>query len=43
MDKHGFDPNVFKVVKGLVVIEDFPLINEYKGVRIIGLQDVTKP
>lgn len=42
MDKHGFDPNVFKVVNGLIVIEDFPPINEYKGVRIIGLQDVTK-
>jgi hypothetical protein len=42
MSKHGFDPNVFRTVNGIVVIEDFPPITEHKGVRIIGLQDVPK-
>ena len=40
MNKHGFDSNVFKTVKGVIVIEDFPPITEYKEIRIIGLEDV---
>jgi hypothetical protein len=42
MSKHGFDPRVFTSVRGIIVIEDFPPISEYKGVRVIGLQDVPK-
>jgi hypothetical protein len=42
MGKHGFDPKVFTSVRGIIVIEDFPPISEYKGVRIIGLQDVPR-
>jgi len=42
MSKHGFDQKVFMSVKGIIVIEDFPPMSEYKGVRIIGLQDVPK-
>lgn len=41
MNKHGLDSNVFKTVKGVIVIEDFPPITEYEGVRIIGLEDVS--
>ena len=33
MHKHGFDPNVFKVVKGVIVIEDFPLSMSTMGSR----------
>jgi hypothetical protein len=40
MSKHGFDSNMFKIVRGVVVIKDFPPITEYKGVRMIGLEDV---
>ncbi len=42
MQKHGFDPVEFKAIYGIIVIEDFPPINEYKGVRIVGLEDVSK-
>jgi hypothetical protein len=42
MHNHGFDPSVFRLVKGAIVIEDFPPIDEYKGVRMIGLQDISK-
>jgi len=42
MHDHGFDRSMFRVVKGVVVIEDFPPLDEYKGVRMIGLQDIPK-
>jgi len=42
MRDHGFDPSVFWVVKGVIVIEDYPPIDEYKGVKMIGLQDISK-
>lgn len=41
MQKHGFNPSEFKAVEGVIVIEDFPPISEYKGIRIIGLGDVS--
>ena len=40
MSQHGFDPNVFKTVTGVVVIKDFPPINGYKGVKMIGLNEI---
>ncbi len=40
MDKYGYDSKLFKIVKGVVVIRDFPPITEYKSVRMIGLEDV---
>jgi len=42
MEKHGFDPAKFKEVKGIIVIEDYPPMEEYRGVKIIGLQDIPK-
>jgi hypothetical protein len=42
MHDHGFDPTVFQVVKGVIVVEDFPPLDEYKGIRMIGLQDISK-
>lgn len=42
LQKCGFDPLEFKTVRGIIVIEDFPPISEYKGVKIIGLEDVGK-
>ena len=32
--------SMFKAVRGIIVIEDFPPIVEYRGVKVIGLQDV---
>lgn len=40
MSKHGFDSDVVKNVIGVIVIRDFPPITDYKGVRMIGLEDV---
>jgi len=40
MQSEGFDPSEFRTVQGVIVIEDFPPISGYKGVKIIGLQDV---
>ncbi len=40
MEKHGFNPSEFTSVKGVIVIEDFPPIGDYKGIKIIGLDDV---
>jgi len=40
MQEHGFDPTIHRSVKGVVVIEDFPPMDQYKGIRIVGLRDV---
>ena len=40
MQRHGFDPVEYRIVQGVILIEDFPPINEYKGIKIIGLGDV---
>lgn len=40
MEKHGFSPSEFTTVKGVIVIEDFPPIGEYKGIRMISVEDV---
>jgi hypothetical protein len=41
MHDHGFDPTLFRAVRGVVVVEDFPPLDEYKGIRMIGLQDIS--
>jgi len=40
MSKHGFDSDLVKTVRGVIVIRDFPPITDYKGVKVIGLEDV---
>jgi hypothetical protein len=42
MGKLGFDPAEFKEVKGIIVIEDYPPMEEYRGVKIVGLQDIPR-
>jgi hypothetical protein len=42
MQRCGFDPLEFKTVRGVIVLEDFPPISEYKGVEIVGLEDISK-
>ena len=38
----GFDPHDYDSVKGIIVIKDYPPIGEYKGIRIISVEDIHK-
>ncbi|MGA2785399.1 MAG: hypothetical protein ABSF09_11945 [Candidatus Bathyarchaeia archaeon] len=42
MEIWGFNPRDYDSFQGIIVIKDYPPINEYKGVRIVSVQEIDK-